>query len=113
MPLLWCPSLDQCPAGRAILDTVAGNAASDVPNLDVDLTRRERQLLNVLYRSQYALRHRQLAALVWSDPDRTHDVRTGLNRLRRKLRDSGWTIPVPPNGQGVRLVREDVTGLAA
>jgi len=93
--------------------SVSSNAASDIPNLDVDLTRRERQLLNVLYRSHDALRHRQLAALVWSDPARTHDVRTGLYRLRRTLRDSGWTIPVPPNGQGVRLVGEDVVGLAA
>jgi hypothetical protein len=75
-----------------------------VPGLDVELTRRERQLLNVLHRSPYALRHQQLAALVWSDPDRTHDVRSALYRLRRKLLTSGWAIPVPPKGKGVRLI---------
>src|ERR1700716_2697683 len=35
------------PSVGAILDTVAHSARSGVPDLDVDLTRRERQLLNV------------------------------------------------------------------
>jgi hypothetical protein len=101
------------PPVGTILDTVAQNAASNVPDLDVGLTRRERQLLNVLYRSSYALRHLQLAALVWSDPDRTHDVRSVLCRLHRKLRHSQWAIPFPPQGDGVRLVRGDVVAVAA
>jgi hypothetical protein len=29
-----------------------------------------------------------------------------LYRLRRKLRTSGWHIPFPPKGRGVRLVRD-------
>jgi hypothetical protein len=101
------------PSVGAILDTVAHSARSSVPDLDVDLTRRERQLLNVLHRAQFPLRHRQLAALVWRDCDRTHDVRSVLYRLRGKLRGSGWTIPIPPNGQGVRLERVQSTALAA
>ena len=101
------------PSVGAILDTVAHSARSGVPDLDVDLTRRERQLLNVLYCAQFPLRHGQLAALVWRDCDRTHDVRSVLYRLRAKLRGSGWAIPFPPNGQGVRLVRVQSTALAA
>src|SRR5206468_12167012 len=77
--------------------------AARVPDLDIELTRREQQVLNVLHRSPYPLRHEQLAALVWSEPDRTHDVRSVLYRLRRKLRTSGWLIPFPPKGRGYAL----------
>jgi len=90
----------------AIVDAASATGAVRVPNLDVELTRREQQVLNVLHRSTYALRHGQLAALVWSEPDRTHDVRSVLYRLRRELQTSGWVIPFPPRGQGVRLVRD-------
>ena len=93
------------PSVGAILDAVALKDAN-LPDLDVELTRREQQVLNVLHRSPYPLRHEQLAALVWSEPDRTHDVRSVLYRLRRKLRTSGWLIPFPPKGRGVRLVRD-------
>jgi DNA-binding winged helix-turn-helix (wHTH) protein len=93
------------PSVGAILDAVALKDAN-LPDLNVELTRREQQVLNVLHRSPYALRHEQLAALVWSEPDRTHDVRSVLYRLRRKLQTSGWVIPFPPKGQGVRLVRD-------
>jgi hypothetical protein len=94
-----------------ILDAAAGSELSCVP--DLRLTRRERQLLNVLHRAPYALRHSQLAGLVWSDPDRGHDVRSTLYRLRAKLRGSTWAIPVPPHGNGVRLVRLQPHALAA
>ena len=94
------------PSVGVILDTTAHKDAANVLDLDLDLTRREQQVLNVLHRSCYALRHEQLAALVWSEPDRTHDVSSVLYRLRRKLRASGWVIPFPPRGQGVRLVRD-------
>jgi hypothetical protein len=94
------------PSVGAILDAAAASGAARVPDLDIELTRREQQVLNVLHRSQYPLRHEQLAALVWSEPDRTHDVRSVLYRLRRKLRTSGWLIPFPPKGRGVRLVRD-------
>jgi DNA-binding response OmpR family regulator len=79
-----------------------------VPGLEIELTRRERQVLNVLHRSPYALRHEQLAALVWSEPDRTHDVRSVLYRLRRKLMNSGWAIPFQLKGKGVRLVPDPI-----
>jgi hypothetical protein len=94
------------PSVGAILDAAALRGGTTVPDLEVELTRRERQVLNVLHRFPYALRHEQLAALVWSEPDRTHDVRSVLYRLRRKLRNSGWAIPFPPKGHGVRLVRD-------
>jgi DNA-binding winged helix-turn-helix (wHTH) protein len=92
------------PSVGAILDAATLDRVSNLPDLEVELTRRERQVLSVLHRSSYALRHGQLAALVWSDPDRTHDVRSALYRLRRKLRNSGWAIPFPVKGNGVRLV---------
>jgi DNA-binding response OmpR family regulator len=95
------------PSVAAVLET-ANDRACSVPDLEIELTRRERQILDVLYRSPHPLRHRQLAALVWSEPDRTHGVRTVLHRLRRKLRDSSWSIPFPARGKGVRLVA-DVT----
>jgi len=60
-----------------------------------------------------ALGKAQHAALVWSEPDRTHDVRSVLYRLRRKLRTSGWLIPFPPKGRGVRLVRDATEHLQA
>src|ERR1700716_3465756 len=41
------------PSIGAILDTVAHSARSGVPDLGVDLTRRERQLLNVLTAHSY------------------------------------------------------------
>jgi hypothetical protein len=105
-----CPCCDarlwvSVPSVGAILDAAAAIGAVSVPDIDVVLTRREQQVLNVLHRSPYPLRHEQLAALVWSEPDRTHDVRSVLYRLRRKLRTSGWLIPFPPKGGGVRLVR--------
>lgn len=93
------------PSVGAILDA-ASSGGCRVPDLQVELTRRERQVLNVLHRSSGALRHRQLAGLVWSDPDRTHDVRSVLYELRRKLRNSGWAIPLPAKGKGVRLVAD-------
>ena len=106
-----CPCCDgrlwiSLPSVSAILDAAAGTGVARVPDLDVELTRREQQVLNVLHRSPYPLRHEQLAALVWSEPDRTHDVRSVLYRLRRKLRNSGWVIPFPARGRGVRLVRD-------
>ena len=106
-----CPCCDarlwiSVPSAGAILDAAAALGAGRVPDLDIELTRREQQVLNVLHRSQSPLRHEQLAALVWSEPDRTHDVRSVLYRLRRKLRTSGWLIPFPPKGRGVRLVRD-------
>jgi hypothetical protein len=88
----------------AILDAAALKGSTSVPGLHVEPTRRERQVLNVLHRSPYALHHEQLAALVWSEPDRTYDVRSVLHRLRRKLFASGWAIPLSPKGQGIRLV---------
>jgi hypothetical protein len=94
------------PSVGAILDAAAASGAGRVPDLDIELTRREQQVLNVLHRSPYPLRHEQLAALVWSEPARTHDVRSVLYQLRRKLRASGWLIPFPPKGRGVRLVRD-------
>lgn len=100
------------PSVAEIIDS-ATDSGCNVPDLDVELTRRERQVLNVLYRSRRALRHRQLAGLVWSDPDRTHDVRTVLYRLRRKLRNSGWDIPVPTGGKGICLVADDQHRLRA
>jgi hypothetical protein len=96
------------PSVGEILEAATLKGSVSVPDLDVELTRRERQVLNVLHRSQYALRHEQLAALVWSEPDRTHDVRSVLYRLRRKLLNSGWAIPFPPKGKGVRLVLEPI-----
>ena len=90
------------PSVSAILDSAALRGRSTVPYLNVELTRRERQVLNALHRSPYALRHAQLAALVWSEPDRTNDVRSALYRLRRKLRDSGWVIPFSNGGRGIR-----------
>jgi hypothetical protein len=93
------------PSVGAILDAASSGGCS-VPDLQVELTRRERQVLNVLHRSSGALRYRQLAGLVWSDPDRTHDVRSVLYELRRKLRNSGWAIPLPAKGKGVRLVAD-------
>ncbi len=113
-----CPCCDArlwigVPAVAALLQAAALAGASRVPGLDVALTRRERQVLAVLHRAPTALRSEQLAALVWSDPYRTHDVRTVLHRLRRKLRGSGWSIPTAPRGGGLRLVRGDAAALAA
>jgi hypothetical protein len=99
------------PTVGAILESAALRGACPVPGLDIQLTQRERQLLNVLHRSQYALRHQQLAALVWSDPDRTHDVGATLYRLRRKLLGSGWAIPCQPRGNGLRLVPDPNHGV--
>jgi len=101
------------PSIAALLEAAALAGASGVPDLDVELTRRERQVLAVLHRASSALRSEQLAALVWSDPYRTHDVRTVLHRLRRKLRGSGWSIPTAPPGGGLRLVRGEAAALAA
>jgi len=101
------------PSVGAILDAAYRLGRCDVPDLGVELTRREQQVLNVLHRAPYPLRHRQIAALVWSDPDRSHDVRSALYRLRAKLRGSGWAIPFPSKGKGVRLVRVQSTALAA
>ena len=95
------------PSVGAMLDA-ANDYACSVPGLDVELTRRERQVLNILHRSRYPLRHGQLAGLVWSDSDRTHDVRSVVYQLRRKLRNTGWTIPFSARGRGIRLVT-DVT----
>jgi DNA-binding winged helix-turn-helix (wHTH) protein len=92
------------PSVGETLEAAALRGSASVPGLDIELTRRERQVLNVLHRSPYALRHEQLAALVWSEPDRTHDVRSVLYRLRRKLMNSGWAIPFQLKGKGVRLV---------
>jgi len=97
------------PSVAEILEASASRDGCTVPDLEVELTRRERQILNVLHRSPYALRHQQLAALVWSDPDRTHEVRSTLYRLRRKLVHSGWAIPVPERGKGVRLVPNPIS----
>lgn len=97
------------PSVGAILDATTLDRLSNVPGLEVELTRRERQVLNVLHRSPYALRHGQLAALVWSDPHRTREVRSVLYRLRRKLRDSGWAISFPAKGNGVRLVPDTIS----
>jgi DNA-binding winged helix-turn-helix (wHTH) protein len=93
------------PSVGEVLDA-ANDRGCSVPGLNVELTRRERQVLNTLHRSPYALRHAQLAALVWSDAHRTNDVRSVLYQLRRKLRASGWAIPFPPSGEGVRLMAE-------
>ncbi|MBV9598333.1 MAG: helix-turn-helix domain-containing protein [Chloroflexi bacterium] len=79
----------------------------DIPDLHTALARRERQVLGVLHQAARPLDHAQIAALVWADADRTHDVRTVLHRLRHKLRGSPWSIPTTPAGQGVRLVRSD------
>jgi hypothetical protein len=92
------------PTVGELLESVVLDGTGGVPDLDVDLTQRERQVLGVLHRSPYPVRYGQLAALVWSDPDRTHDVRSTLYRLRAKLRGSAWAIPIPPRGQGVRLL---------
>jgi len=95
------------PSVGAMLDA-ANDCACIVPGLNVELTRRERQVLNMLHRSPYPLRHGQLAGLVWSDSDRTHDVRSVVYQLRRKLRNTGWAIPFSARGRGIRLVA-DVT----
>jgi len=113
-----CPCCDarlwiSVPSVGAILDAAAALGAGRVSDLDIELTRREQQVLYVLHRSPHPLRHEQLAALVWSEPDRTHDVRSVLYRLRRKLRTSGWLIPFPPKGRGVRLVRNATEQLQA
>ena len=79
----------------------------DIPDLHTALARRERQVLSVLHQAVRPMDHAQIAALVWADADRTHDVRTVLHRLRHKLRGSPWSIPTTPAGQGVRLVRSD------
>lgn len=92
------------PSVGMLLEIAALNDKTYGPGLDAVLTRRERQVLNVLRSSPYPLRAGQLAALVWSDPHRTHDVRSALHRLRNKLRDSGWAIPFAEKGGGVRLV---------
>lgn len=76
-------------------------------DLNTVLARRERQVLGVLHEAARPLDHEQIAALVWADADRTHDVRTVLHRLRHKLRGSAWSIPVTRGGAGVRLVRSD------
>jgi hypothetical protein len=47
----------------------------------------------VLHAEPWPLRQSELAALVWSDADRGHDVRSTLYRLRAKLRGSQWSIP--------------------
>ena len=101
------------PPVGTILDLAASSGLSNVPDLRVRLTRRERQLVDVLHRADYQLRHSQLAALVWSDPNRGHDVRSTLYRLRAKLRGSPWTITIPPHGEAVRLVRVQTDILAA
>ena len=101
------------PPVGAILDAVARSGFSSVPDLNVQLTRRERQLLNVLHAAPWPLRHNQLAALVWSGADRGHDVRSTLYRLRAKLRGSQWSIPLQPPRQGLRLVRQQTDVVAA
>jgi hypothetical protein len=92
------------PSVGALLETGPFEDDTGAPDLDLVLTRRERQVLNVLRRSRYPLRAEQLAALIWSDPHRTHDVRSALYRLRYKLRNSAWAIPFPQRGRGIRLV---------
>jgi hypothetical protein len=93
------------PPVGVLLESATLEDSTGVSDLDEVLTRRERQLLNVLRNSRYPLRAGQLAALIWSDPDRTHDVRSALYRLRYKLRNSSWAIPFAENGRGIRLVR--------
>ncbi len=93
------------PPVGVLLESDTVEDGTGVSDLDEVLTRRERQLLNVLRNSRYPLRAGQLAALIWSDPDRTHDVRSALYRLRYKLRNSSWAIPFAENGRGIRLVR--------
>lgn len=93
------------PSVGTLLDAAALEGDTGASDLEILLTRRERQVLNVLRTSRYPLRARQVAALIWSDPHRTHDVRSALYRLRTKLRGSGWAIPFPEKGGGIRLVR--------
>ena len=93
------------PSVGMLLETAAFEGEPLAPDLDAVFTRRERQVLNILRSSRYPLRAGQLAALIWSDPHRTHDVRSALYRLRNKLRNSSWAIPFPEKGRGVRLVR--------
>lgn len=95
------------------LDAVARSGFSSVPDLDLELTRRERQLLNVLHAAPWPLRSDQLAALVWSDAHRSHEVRSTLYRLRVKLRGTPWSIPIQSSRQGLRLVRRPSGAVAA
>ena len=100
---------DGVAARREVAAALEGDTGAS--DLEILLTRRERQVLHVLRTSRYPLRPRQVAALIWSDPHRTHDVRSALYRLRTKLRGSGWAIPFPEKGGGIRLVRlADETG---
>jgi hypothetical protein len=93
------------PSVGMLLDAAALEDDTGASDLEILLTRRERQMLNVLRSSRYPLRAGQLAAFIWSDPHRTHDVRSALYRLRTKLRGSSWAIPFPEKGGGIRLVR--------
>ena len=93
------------PSVATLLDAAALEGDTGASDLEILLTRRERQVLNVLRSSRNPLRAGQLAARIWSDPDRTHDVRSALYRLRYKLRNSNWAIPFAENGRGIRLVR--------
>jgi hypothetical protein len=111
-PALDCPCCGarlwiSFPTAGELLERVTLDEAGGVPDLEVELKRRERQVLAVLYRARQPLRTGAIASLVWSDSSRTHDVRSVLYRLRRKLRGTPWAIPVWPGGQGVRLVRSD------
>ena len=101
------------PSVGIILDAVARSGFSSVPDLDVELTRRERQLLNVLHAAPWPLRSDQLAALVWSDAHRRHEVRSTLYRLRVKLRGTPWSIPIQSSRLGLRLVRRPSDAVAA
>ncbi len=108
-PALDCPCCGArlwiaFPTPGELLEHVTLGETGGVPDLDVDLNRRERQVLAVLCRARYPRRTGQIASLVWSDSSRTHDVRSALYRLRRKLRGTPWAIPVSPGSQGVRLV---------
>jgi hypothetical protein len=93
------------PSVGTLLGAAALEGDTGASDLELLLTRRERQVLHVLRTSRYPLRARQVAALIWSDPHRTHDVRSALCRLRTKLRGSSWAIPFPEKGGGIRLVR--------
>jgi hypothetical protein len=97
--------VDRLSHAGELLEHVTLGETGGLPDVDIDLKPRERQVLAVLYRAHYPLRTGQIASLVWSDSSRTHDVRSVLYRLRRKLRGTPWAIPVSPGGQSVRLTR--------
>jgi hypothetical protein len=95
----------QVPSVSRLLESIGIEEDAPSAILEAGLGGLERRRVTVLRKAPYPLRSSQVAAILWSDESRTHDVRSLLYRVRRKLRGTGWTIPVPERGQGVRLLQ--------